>query len=72
MVLGAAMLNNKHFKVRIKGKVEQSREYSSVLPLHLGVVATEKGTFGSSSTKVAKFFFTIVCELFVLGIVDII
>ena len=33
-------------KVWIKGKVEQSKEWSST-PLHLGVVATEKGAFES-------------------------
>ena len=32
MVLDAALLNIQHDKVRIKGKVEQSRERSSVLP----------------------------------------
>ena len=32
MALGAALLNTHHYKVRIKGKVEQSREWSSVLP----------------------------------------
>ena len=32
MVLDAALLNTQHYKVRIKGKVEQSRELSSVLP----------------------------------------
>ena len=30
MVLGAALLNTQHYKVRIKGKVEKSREWSSV------------------------------------------
>ena len=29
MVLDAALLNTQHYKVRIKGKVEQSRERSS-------------------------------------------
>ena len=33
------------YKVRIKGKVEESRERSSTLPLHLGLVAIEKGAF---------------------------
>ena len=37
--------------------MEQSRERSCALPLHLGVVAIEKGTFGSQSTKVANFTF---------------
>ena len=32
MVLDAALLNIWHYKVRIKGKVEQSRELSSALP----------------------------------------
>ena len=32
MVLDATLLNIQHYKVRIKGKVEQSRERSSALP----------------------------------------
>ena len=32
MVLDAALFNTQHYKVRIKGKVEQSRERSSALP----------------------------------------
>ena len=52
MVLDAALLSTQHYKVRNKGKVEQSREWSSAL--HLGVVAIEKGAFGSPSTKVAN------------------
>ena len=32
MVLDATLLNTQHYKVRIKGKVEQSREWSSALP----------------------------------------
>ena len=31
MVLDAALLNTQHYKVSIKGKVEQSREWSSAL-----------------------------------------
>ena len=31
MVLDAALLNTQHFKVRIKGKVEQSRKWSSTI-----------------------------------------
>ena len=31
MVRNAALLNTQHYKVRIKGKVEQSREWSSAL-----------------------------------------
>ena len=32
MVLDASLLNTQHYKIRIKGKVEQSREMSSGLP----------------------------------------
>ena len=44
MVLNDSLLNTRHYKVRIKGKVEQSKERSSTLPLHLGVVAIKKLT----------------------------
>ena len=32
MVLAATLLNSQHYKVQIKGEVEQSRERSSTLP----------------------------------------
>ena len=32
MVFDASLLNTQHYKLRIKGKVEQSREWSSALP----------------------------------------
>ena len=35
MVLDAALLNIQHYKVRIKGKVDESRERSSPLPYSL-------------------------------------
>ena len=47
------LLNTQYYKVRIKGKVERS-------PLHLGVVAIEKGAFRLPSTTVANFTFTLV------------
>ena len=43
MVLDAALLSTQHYKVRIKGKVEQSREWSSA-PTHLSVVSYWKGS----------------------------
>ena len=46
MVLDTSLLNTQHYKVRIKGKVEQSR-----------VVAIEKGAFGSLSTAAAYFIY---------------
>ena len=50
MVLDACLLNTQYYKVGIKGKVEQSREMSSV-------VAIEKGAFVSPSTTVANNFY---------------
>ena len=41
MVLDAIFLNTWHYKVRIKGKVEQSREWSGA-PQHSEVVAIWK------------------------------
>ncbi len=35
MVLDAALLSTQYYKVRIKGKMEQSREWSSALPYTL-------------------------------------
>ena len=35
MVLGATLFNTQHYKVRIKGKVEQSKERSSTIPYTL-------------------------------------
>ena len=32
MVLDVALLNTQHYEVRIKGKVEQSREWSNAFP----------------------------------------
>ena len=39
----ATLFNTQHYKVRNKGKVEQSKKWSNAFPYHLGVVATEKG-----------------------------
>ena len=46
MVLDGNLLNTQHYKVSIKGKVEQSRERSRI----------EKGVFRSPSTKVGNFY----------------
>ena len=43
MIIDTALLKTQHYKVRIKGKVEQSIDRSSAPTLHLGVVAIEKG-----------------------------
>ena len=60
MVLDTSLLNTQQYGVRIKGKVEQSRERSSALPLHLSVVAIEKGAVWSPSTTVANFTFLLI------------
>ena len=54
MVLGTSLLNTQPYKVHFKGKVEKSGVKSSTLPKHLGVVAIEKGAFGSPLTTVAN------------------
>ena len=53
MVL-VTLLNPQHYKVRIKdsGAIQ---EIGWCPPLHLGVVAIERGAFGSPSTTVANF-----------------
>ena len=56
-----------HYKVGIKGKVEQSRERKEQRPLlHLGVVANEKGAFGSPSTVIAYFTYDVLNRKFPL------
>ena len=57
MELDAAWLNTHHYKVWIKDTVEQSRERSCTLPLQLGVVANEKGAFGTTSIMVANYIY---------------
>ena len=41
--IDASLLNTQHYYVRTKGKVEQSREISDALSLHLGAVEIEMG-----------------------------
>ena len=54
MVLDAALLNTQYYKVRVKW----SNSGKGVAPpFHLGVVAIEKGAFGSPSTKCANFIY---------------
>ena len=55
MVLDTTLFNTQQYKVHIESKVEQSLERSCALPLHAGVVATQKGAFWSPSTTVANF-----------------
>ena len=57
IVLYTFLLNTQQYKVRIKGKVEQSRERSCALP-YTYVVAIEKGAFWLPSTKVRQLSFT--------------
>ena len=54
MALDISLLNTQQYKVRNKGKVEQSRERGSAL----GFVAIEKGAFWSPSTTVTNLLYT--------------
>ena len=64
MVFNTSLLNTQEYKVRIKRKVEQSRERRSASPKHRSVDAIEKEAFGSSSPSVANFthLFYILCS----------
>ena len=55
MILDATLLNIQNHMVRIKKLSEANQGMDCFSPLHLGVVAIEKGAFGSPSTKVANF-----------------
>ena len=55
IVLNDDLFNSQHYKVQIKGKVVQLREWISAPPFHLGVEAIERGAFVSPLTKVANF-----------------
>ena len=55
MILDTSMLKTMHYKIRIKGKVKQSRQRSSALNIHLSEEAIEKRVFESPSTTVANF-----------------
>ena len=52
MALDTSLLNTQQYKVRIKGKVEQSRQRSSTFPYNSAI---EKGAFWSPSTMAANF-----------------
>ena len=64
MVLDTSLRNTQQYKVRIEGKVEQSRERSSALPY----------TFGSPSTTVANFTLLLyqISYFFIFIFIDII
>ena len=57
MIFDATLLNTQHYKVRIKDKVEQSRERSRGSAQHFDVVAIEKGALASPSTKVTNLLY---------------
>ena len=52
------------YKVRIKGKVDQSWQWSSAPPLHFGFKAIEKGVLGSASTTIDNFTYLIFINVF--------
>ena len=55
MVLDATLLNSHHLRYRSRVKWSNLGN-GEHLPLHLGIVAIEKGPFRSPSTKVTNFF----------------
>ena len=59
MVSDTSLFNTQHYKVRIKRKVEKSRERTSALLLHVGVEAIQKRLFVSLSSMVTNFILCI-------------
>ena len=57
--LDTTLLNIQHYKVQIKGKVQQLKERSSAFSQQLGAVANEKEAFQSPLTMVANFTYYI-------------
>ena len=56
MVLDSALHHTQHYKVQIKGKVDQSMKRSAAVP-YISVSAIEKEAIRSTSTTVANFTF---------------
>ncbi len=56
MVLDAALLNTQHYKVRVKDKVEQSRERSSPFPYTLLTLHEEIQSASPTGRDVIKWF----------------
>ena len=61
-VLDTSLLNSHHYKVRIKGKIEQYMEKNYRSPVHLAI---EKGAFGSPSTTVANLYMCIYVHIYI-------
>ena len=64
IVLDAALFSTQHYKMRIKGKVDNPGK-GVAPPQHLSVVAIEKGAFASPSTKLANFTYYICLHIYV-------
>ena len=62
MVFHASLFNTQHYKVDIKGKVEQSRERSNA-PLYIGVVPIEKGASGHPRLRSLTLLYFILKEI---------
>ena len=65
MVLDAALFNIQNYKVCIKSKIQQSREKSCALTVHLGVVTNEKEAFRSLLTMIANFTFSLSLSIYI-------
>ena len=55
ILLDTSLLNTQHYKVRIRGKVVQSREMNSTFPQHHRVVTIVNVAFELLSSTVANF-----------------
>ena len=60
MVLDTSLLNTQHYMVRIKGKVEQSRERSSTLPYTSVLLLLKRESSGRPRLLLPTLLFTII------------
>ena len=67
MVLDASLLNTQHYKVRIKGKVEQSREGVAPSPTHW-CSSYRKGNLRTTLDYGRQLYFTYVLCIYVMNI----
>ena len=70
MVLDASLLNTQHYKVRIKGKVEQSREKSSTFSYTLVLQLSKREPSCHHRLKGDKFTFLLLEEYWGIGLMS--
>ena len=65
IILYATLLSTQHFKVQVKGKVEQTKGKESSPPRYLGEVANGKRALGSPSTRLPTLLFLLYIYIYI-------